>query len=77
MNESKQLEFMDILGIMSFVLGLMNLQENLTQGDKQELIQELGKKTDSVLREIHQHLEFQDQKIDKILELLEGKYDNT
>lgn len=76
MNDSRQLGFMDILGILSFVVGLMNLQENLTQGDKQELIQELGKKSDLLLTEIHGHLEEQDHKIDAIMEILEARNDN-
>lgn len=73
MDDTKQLDFMDILGVMSFVIGLMNFQENLTQGDKQELLQELGKKADLLLKEIHGHLEIQDRKIDALLELLEDK----
>lgn len=73
MNEG-QLGFLDILGIMSFVLGLMNYEENLTQNDKQELMQQLNEKTDGLLREIkslldeiHKHLAEQDAKIDTII----------
>lgn len=64
---NKQLDFLDTLNIMSFVIGLMNLDENMTQGDKQELMQELNNKADLLLNEIHSHLEEQDKKIDKIL----------
>lgn len=62
---------MDIVNIVSFVIGLMNLDENLTQNDKQELMQSLNNKGDALLAEIHQHLQQQDQKIDRILKLLE------
>lgn len=61
------LEFLDILNIMSFVIGLMNLEENMTQGDKQEILEQFNQKADIMLTEIHKHLQEQDDKIDKIL----------
>ncbi len=64
---NKQLDLLDTLNIMSFVIGLMNLDENMTQGDKQELMQELSNKAELLLNEIHSHLKEQDKKIDKIL----------
>ena len=69
-GENGQFTFLDSIGIISFLIGLMNLNENLTQGDKQELLQNFSQKADELLQEIHSHLEFQDQKIDKILEEL-------
>lgn len=60
--------FLDTLGILSFLIGTMNLEENMTQGDKQEILETFSQKADDLLREIHQHLEKQDDKIDKILE---------
>ena len=48
----------------------MNLEENVTQGDKQQLMQELGNKADLLLKEIHKHLESQDKKLDDIIERL-------
>lgn len=62
--------FLDMLNIMSFLIATMNLQENLTQTDKQELADELSQKTDTLLKEIHSHLQEQDNKIDKILEVI-------
>ena len=62
-----QLDFLDVLNIMSFVIGLMNSDENLTQNDKQDLMQELNAKSDKLLEEIHKHLTEQDKKIDSIL----------
>ena len=68
MTKDGQLDFLDLISIASFVIALMNLEENVTQGDKQELMAELGNKADMMLKEIHAHLEVQDQKIDLILE---------
>ena len=56
---NSQLEFLDILAIASFVIGLENLEENLTQGDKQELMSELDTKTERVLKEIKKELQYQ------------------
>ena len=48
----------------------MNLQENLTQGDKQDLMDNIDKKTKNLLDQIHKHLENQDKKLDKIYEMV-------
>ena len=71
-STSEELGILDIISIMSFVIALMNLDENLTQGDKQELMEELGNKTNLMLTEIHTHLEQQDAKIDRLLEVIEN-----
>ena len=68
--DDKQLSFIDLLSIASFVIGLQNLEENLTQGDKQDLQEELSNKADLLLKEIHSHLQEQDDKMDEILERL-------
>ena len=66
MNDG-QLDFLDVLNIMSFVIGLMNYDENLTQNDKQDLMQELNAKSDKLLEEIHSHLTEQDKKLNTIM----------
>ena len=71
MNERNQLDLMDILNVLSFYIGLLNLQENLTQGDKQDLIRQFDTQTATILKELHKHLEVQDNKIDDILKRLE------
>ena len=71
-SESRQLDFLDLLNILSFLIAVENLQENLTQGDKQDLQQELSESTERLLNEVHAHLEAQDQKIDRILNIMEG-----
>ena len=70
MTNNGQLDFLDLISIMSFVIALMNLDENMTQGDKQELMERFNEKADSLLNEIHQHLEDQDIKLDLIMEEL-------
>lgn len=69
-NFDRNLGVLDALNIVSFVIGCLNYEENLTQSDKQELLSELGNKTDLLLGEIHKHLEKQDKDINKIMEVL-------
>ena len=60
---NEQLSIMDILGVVSFVLGLANYTENLSQTQFQN---ELNK----AVTDIHRHLQIQDDKIDLILAAL-------
>ena len=68
-GDNGEFTFLDILSMMSFMIGTMNLNENLTQGDKQDLLQEFSSKADLLLKEIHSHLQNQDDKLDKLLEV--------
>ena len=64
MNEREQLSFIDLLSIMSFLIGVMNLDLNVTAED-------IDSQTQTLLNEIHTHLELQDNKLDNIIERLE------
>ena len=68
-------EVMDYLNLFSLIIGLENLNLNVSQQDLQNQTQDLNiefhKILQSALTEIHSHLEEQDQKIDKILKLLD------
>lgn len=69
-GDNGELTFLDLVSLMSFFIGVMNLNENLTQGDKQELQEDLSQKADLLLQEIHRHLEEQDFLLQQILEEL-------
>lgn len=60
-GQNGELTFLDAIGIASFLIGIQNLDINLTQDD-------LSKAADNLLKEIHGHLQMQDDKIDQILE---------
>ena len=66
MNENEKLNVIDILSILSFLIGLENLNINATQTDMQNIQAELNKKTDLLLQEIHGHLEKQDEILKEI-----------
>lgn len=65
---NRELDFIDLLSIMSFIVGLMNLDENLTQGDKQELMTALDTKTNNLLRELKKELDYQNSLLERILD---------
>ena len=76
-GENGALTFIDLLGILSFAVGLQNLELNIGQNDLAEQTQDIDERArklvENALLEIHNHLEQQDAKIDRITHLLEGK----
>ena len=72
-SENRQLTWLDLLNVLSFMIGLENLEANLTQSDKQDLQHDLTVTAERLLNEIHAHLEKQDAKIDEIMAHLEGR----
>lgn len=74
-GENGALTFVDLLGILSFAVGLQNLEINLTQEDLQRESAKLDARVDEQVRralsEIHAHLKVQDEKIDRIIKELE------
>ena len=72
-GENRQLTWLDFLNVLSFLIGLENLEANLTQSDKQDLQHDLTVTAERLLTEIHSHLEAQDKKIDEIMKHLEGR----
>lgn len=62
---------MDVLNVLSFLIGLLNLNENLTQNDKQDLMSAFDKQTKTVLDDIHERLDTQDEQLKTILAELE------
>ena len=68
-DEGLSLDIIDIISVMSFIIGVKNYDENISQGT-------MDKTVTSAVRDIHNHLEAQDMRIDKIIEMLEvGKND--
>lgn len=61
----------DILNLISLILGLLNYDENLTQGDKQQIMENSNRVQDEVVNRIDSHLIEQDKKIDYLILELE------
>lgn len=69
-----ELTLVDVIGLMSFAIGLENLELNITADDIAEQTADLdarvNDKFDKALTDIHTHLRTQDDKIDEILRRL-------
>ena len=66
-----ELTFLDLLSIISFCVGLQNLDLNLAQEDLDRQTQELDSRLRTVVDDIHGHLSVQDTKLNLILNKLE------
>ena len=66
-------DFLDAIALVSFLVGIANYEENLTQSDKDDLIQKLDKQTKEILDRIEPDLEKQNEMLKKILERLGDK----
>lgn len=69
-GDNGEFTFLDIISIISFCVGLQNLDLNIAQEDLDNQTQELDARLHRAVEDIHQHLKVQDLKIDKILEVL-------
>lgn len=59
--------FLDVISLISFCVGLQNLDLNISQENLDNQTQELDTRLRNVVDDIHNHLTAQDEKIDKIL----------
>ena len=73
MNDDVQFGFLDIITLLGFVISVENLNQNLSQNDKQDLQNDLSEKSERILDEIHRHLQDQDEKLNRIMEILNEK----
>lgn len=57
------LDWLDVIAAISFVIGLANYEENVDQSTMNNAIKQ-------AVKDIHNHLEEQDRKIDKLIEVI-------
>ena len=76
-GEGGELTFLDMVSLMSFIVGLQNLDLNIDQNDMDAQTREIDERAsrlvNTALSEIHDHLQDQDHKIDQILEVLKNE----
>lgn len=64
-------DFLDAISLASFIIGLANYNENLTQNDKAEIMDKLDRQTRDILLRIETDLEEQNKMLREILRRLE------
>lgn len=52
MDDNVQFTFLDIITLLGFVISVENLNQNLSQNDKQDLQNDLSEKAERILDEI-------------------------
>lgn len=75
-GSSGEWTFLDIVTLVSFIIGVQNLEMNATQDDMARIQRDLSDKAELLLNEIHGHLEEQDKKLDKIMGVI-SREDNS
>lgn len=69
-NNSGQFDAIDVLSVMSFLLGLENLQENRQQSAQNDVNAANDKQAKRLLDELGRRLDAQDAMLKEILEVL-------
>lgn len=65
-------ETLNIIAILSFLVGIANYNENLTQSDKDDIMHGLDKQTTDILNKVQESLNEQNKMLKEILNKLEG-----
>lgn len=74
MNLNQEITLSDLLGIYSIYLSFKNLELNLTQSDKEQILQEVDVNSGKILDRIEQHLINQDKLLREIKEQIKNDY---
>lgn len=64
-------DLLDALTLVSFVVGVANYNENLTQSDKDDIMKSLDQHTNDMLQKVQESLEEQNVMLREILNRLE------
>lgn len=65
-------DMLDTLTLVSFLVGVANYNENLTQSDKDDIMRHLDQQTRDILTRVETALEDQNKILREILERLKG-----
>lgn len=64
-------DLLDAVSIVSFIVGVANYNENLTQSDKDDMMKALDQKTNALLEKLEKDLEEQNKLLHQMVDLLE------
>lgn len=72
-GEQRQFDVLDILNVLSFMLGIENLQENRTQSAHNDVQAANQQQAEYLLGEINKRFEEQNKILEEILERMENR----
>lgn len=64
-------DFMDSMACMGFAIGLMNLKQNLEQSKNNDIIDQIGAKTNTMITILQRDLQEQNKMLEDILKRLD------
>ena len=64
-------DFLDAVALVSFIIGIANYNENLSQSDKDDMMHALDEKANNMLEKLEADLEEQNELLRQILDKLE------
>lgn len=64
-------DFLDAVALVSFIIGIANYNENLSQSDKDDMMHALDEKANVMLERLEADLEEQNELLRQILDKLE------
>ena len=63
----KNQDLLDAITLVSFMVGIANYNENLTQSDKDDIMNRLDEQTKDILLKVSEQLEYQNKLLNEIL----------
>jgi len=67
-------DLLDAVTLVSFLIGIMNYNENLSQSDKDDMMHALDEKTNAMLKRLESDLKEQNKMLEEVLRILkEGR----
>lgn len=63
-------DLLDAITLLSFVIGIANYGENLSQNDKDDMMQALDRKTNDMIERLEKDLEEQNKMLKEILDIM-------
>ena len=70
-------DFLDTLSVVSFIIGIMNYQENLSQSDKDDIIHKSSEDAQRILEQLEKDLDIQNEMLREIIERLDRLEDKN
>ena len=64
-------DFLDAVSLVSFIIGIANYNENLSQSDKDDMMHALDEKANNMLEKLEADLEEQNELLRRILDKLD------
>ena len=66
-------DLLDAVSLLSFIVGVANYNENLTQNDKDDIMRRLDEQTADILRAVQKSLEEQNEMLRELLRRTDAK----